>query len=101
MIPDDAVATQRRFEGAYMLRQPYDAHVNGCSLQTVEFLSREFRELVAQHKPDRLCLYVFLESVLPAGVSLPAEFDGYPVITKLVGPIPDMEEPYEDATLIE
>jgi len=101
MIPEDAVAVQRRFEGEYMFRQPYKPHVNGCSLQTVEFLSREFGELAARHDPDKLCLYVFLESPLPSGLSLPQKFGGYPVVTRLVGPLPDIEEPYEDTTLIE
>ena len=95
MINNEVVAKQRAFERAYMFAEPYSGFVNGCSLQTVDFLRRIHSDAVISGRPEDLCIYVFLERPLPQGLSYPREFDELPVVTKVVGEIREEELIYE------
>lgn len=68
---------------------PFGEYVNGASLQRADFLSREYPFIRESCRPDELCLYIFLEKPLPEGINLPIEFEGYPVFSKVHGPIDD------------
>ena len=95
ILNDAAVAKQRAFERAYMFAEPYSGFVNGCSLQTVDFLREIHGYSAVSGRPENLCLYVFLERPLSHGMHYPKEFDGMPVIARVVGEIREEEPIYE------
>ncbi len=95
MLNSEVIAKQRAFERAYMFAKPFNSYVNGCSVQTASFLGELHRDLRLCVSPESLCLYVFLERPLPTGFEYPKEFDGMPVITRVVGEIRDEEPVYE------